>query len=153
MTVRDAIKMSAEEVEAFLGEQKTLIVATIGRNGLPHLAPMWFAWVDGELVFCTDRKSQKIVNLQRDPRCSVLAEAGETYDQLRGVHMEGVTEFMPDLGRVVDAVVARNFGEVGSDPDAREALRKAMSRRVAVIFRPTKTASWDHRKTMSGVTP
>ena len=151
--MRDAIRMSASEVEAFLGEQKTLIVATIGRNGLPHLAPMWFAWVDGELVFCTDRKSQKIVNLQRDPRCSVLAEAGETYDQLRGVHMEGVTEFTPDLGRVVDAVVARNFGEVGSDPDAREALRKAMSRRVAVIFRPTKTASWDHRKTMSGVTP
>jgi PPOX class probable F420-dependent enzyme len=150
--VRDAIKMSAEEVEAFLGEQKTLIVATIGRNGLPHLAPMWFAWVDGELVFCTDRKSQKIVNLQRDPRCSVLAEAGETYDQLRGVHMEGVTEFTPDLGRVVDAVVERNFGEVGSDPEAREALRKAMSRRVAVIFRPTKTASWDHRKTMSGAT-
>ncbi|SFR04805.1 PPOX class probable F420-dependent enzyme [Lentzea waywayandensis] len=151
--MRDAIRMSAAEVEAFLGEQKTLIVATIGRNGLPHLAPMWFAWVDGELVFCTDRKSQKIVNLQRDPRCSVLAEAGETYDQLRGVHMEGVTEFTPDLGRVVDAVVARNFGEVGSDPDAREALRKAMSRRVAVIFRPTKTASWDHRKTMSGATP
>ncbi|MDX8142186.1 pyridoxamine 5'-phosphate oxidase family protein [Lentzea sp. BCCO 10_0061] len=150
--MRDAIKMSAEEVEAFLGEQKTLIVATIGRNGLPHLAPMWFAWVAGELVFCTDRKSQKIVNLQRDPRCSVLAEAGETYDQLRGVHMEGVTEFT-ELGPVVDAVVARNFGEVGSEPEAREALRKAMSRRVAVIFRPTKTASWDHRKTMSGVTP
>ncbi|MFJ5986805.1 pyridoxamine 5'-phosphate oxidase family protein [Lentzea sp. NPDC092896] len=150
--MRDAIKMSAEEVEAFLGEQKTLIVATIGRNGLPHLAPMWFAWVDGALVFCTDRKSQKIVNLQRDPRCSVLAEAGKTYDQLRGVHMEGVTEFT-ELGPVVDAVVARNFGEVGDDPDAREALRKAMSRRAAVIFRPTKTASWDHRKTMSGVNP
>ena len=150
--MRDAIKMSAEEVEAFLGEQKTLIVATIGRNGLPHLAPMWFAWVAGELVFCTDRKSQKIVNLQRDPRCSVLAEAGESYDQLRGVHMEGVTEFT-ELGPVVDAVVARNFGEVGSEPEAREALRKAMSRRVAVIFRPTRTASWDHRKLMSGATP
>jgi PPOX class probable F420-dependent enzyme len=151
--LRDLIKMTPDEVETFLQGQKTLIVATIGRTGLPHLAPMWFAWVDGELVFCTDRKSQKIVNLQRDPRCSVLAEAGETYDQLRGVHMEGVTEFTPDLGRVVDAVVARNFGEVGADPEAREALRKAMSRRVAVIFRPTKTASWDHRKTMSGVTP
>ncbi|MCX2949070.1 pyridoxamine 5'-phosphate oxidase family protein [Lentzea sp. NEAU-D7] len=151
--MRDLIRMTPDEVETFLQGQKTLIVATIGRNGLPHLAPMWFAWVDGELVFCTDRKSQKIVNLRRDPRCSVLAEAGETYDQLRGVHMEGVTEFTPDLGRVVDAVVARNFGEVGTDPEAREALHKAMSRRVAVIFRPTKTASWDHRKTMSGVNP
>ena len=151
--MRDLIKMTDAEVDTFLSEQKTLIVATIGRNGLPHLAPMWFAVLDGEIVFCTDRKSQKIVNLQRDPRCSVLAEAGETYDQLRGVHMEGVTEFTPDLGRVVDAVVARNFGEVGDDPAAREALRKAMSRRVAVIFRPTRTASWDHRKTMSGATP
>jgi PPOX class probable F420-dependent enzyme len=149
--VRDLIKMTPAEIETFLGEQKTLIVATIGRSGLPHLAPMWFAVLDGEIVFCTDRKSQKIVNLQRDPRCSVLAEAGETYDQLRGVHMEGVTEFT-DLGPVVDAVVARNFGEVGDDETARDAMRKAMSRRAAVIFRPTKTASWDHRKTMSGAT-
>ncbi|HEX7303523.1 pyridoxamine 5'-phosphate oxidase family protein [Lentzea sp.] len=150
--MRDLIKMSSGEVEAFLNEQKTLVVATIGRAGLPHLAPMWFAFLDGEIVFCTDRKSQKIVNLRRDPRCSVLAEAGETYDQLRGVHMEGVTEFT-DLGPVVDAVVARNFGEVGDDETAREAMRKAMSRRVAVIFRPTRTASWDHRKTMPGATP
>ncbi|MEV6236120.1 pyridoxamine 5'-phosphate oxidase family protein [Lentzea sp. NPDC051838] len=151
--MRDLIKMTDAEISAFLDGQKTLIVATIGRNGLPHLAPMWFAVLDGEIVFCTDRKSQKIVNLQRDPRCSVLAEAGETYDQLRGVHMEGVTEFLPDLGRVVDAVVARNFGEVGDGEQEREALRKAMSRRVAVVFRPTRTASWDHRKLMSGVTP
>jgi PPOX class probable F420-dependent enzyme len=151
--VRDLIKMTDAEVAAFLDGQKTLIVATIGRTGLPHLAPMWFAVLDGEIVFCTDRKSQKIVNLQRDPRCSVLAEAGESYDQLRGVHMEGITEFTPDLGRVVDAVVARNFGEVGDGDQEREALRKAMSRRVAVIFRPTRTASWDHRKLMSGATP
>ncbi|MFI6095923.1 pyridoxamine 5'-phosphate oxidase family protein [Lentzea sp. NPDC051213] len=150
--MRDLIKMTPAEIETFLDGQKTLIVATIGRTGLPHLAPMWFAVLDGEIVFCTDRKSQKIVNLRRDPRCSVLAEAGETYDQLRGVHMEGVTEFT-DLAPVVDAVVARNFGEVGDDDAAREALRKAMSRRVAVIFRPHRTASWDHRKTMSGVTP
>lgn len=151
--MRDLIKMTPAEIDEFLAGQKTLIVATIGRNGLPHLAPMWFALLDGEIVFCTDRKSQKIVNLRRDPRCSVLAEAGETYDQLRGVHMEGVTEFTPDLGRVVDAVVARNFGEVGDGEQEREALRKAMSRRVAVIFRPTRTASWDHRKLMSGATP
>jgi len=145
--------MTDAEVRTFLDGQKTLIVATIGRNGLPHLVPMWFAVLDGEIVFCTDRKSQKIVNLRRDPRCSVLAEAGETYDQLRGVHLEGVAEFTPDLGRVVDAVVARNFGEVGANDEAQEAMKKAMSRRVAVIFRPTRTASWDHRKLMSGVTP
>ncbi|MGW4210784.1 pyridoxamine 5'-phosphate oxidase family protein [Lentzea sp. NPDC004789] len=151
--MRDLIRMTDAEVREFLDGQKTLIVATIGRNGLPHLVPMWFAVLDGEIVFCTDRKSQKIVNLRRDSRCSVLAEAGETYDQLRGVHLEGVAEFTPDLGRVVDAVVARNFGEVGDDDEAREAMKKAMSRRVAVIFRPTRTASWDHRKLMSGVTP
>ncbi|SDG64644.1 PPOX class probable F420-dependent enzyme [Lentzea fradiae] len=143
--MRDLIRMTGTEVEAFLNEQKTLVVATIGRAGLPHLAPMWFAFLHGDIVFCTDRKSQKVVNLRRDPRCSVLAEAGETYGELRGVHMEGVGEFT-DLGPVVDAVVARNFGEVGDDETAREALRKAMSRRVAVLFRPTRTASWDHRK-------
>ncbi|SES24206.1 PPOX class probable F420-dependent enzyme [Lentzea xinjiangensis] len=151
--MRDLIRMTPAEVRSFLEGQRTLVVATIGRTGVPHLAPMWFALPDGDIAFCTDRKSQKVVNLRRDPRCSVLAEAGETYDQLRGVHMEGVAEFTPDLGRVVDAVVARNFGEVGADETAREALRKAMSRRVAVLFRPVRTASWDHRKTMSGATP
>jgi PPOX class probable F420-dependent enzyme len=137
--------MSPAEVAAFLDEEKTLIVATLGRNGMPHLAPMWFARLDGHIVFCTDRNSQKIVNLHRDPRMSALAEAGESYDQLRGVHMEGLAEFTDDIERVVDAVVERNIGPL--DGDGVAAVRHAMTKRVAVIFRPTKVVSWDHRKT------
>lgn len=140
--MREHIKMSPAEVDAFLAEQKTLVVASIGRSGVPHLAPMWFAVLDGAIVFCTDRKSQKIANLRREPRMSVLVEDGETYGELRGVFMEGVAEFTPDVVRVVDAVVARNIGPV----DDAVALRRAMAKRVAVIFRPDKVVSWDHRK-------
>lgn len=140
--MRDLIRMTQSEVDAFLDECRTLVVASIGRAGVPHLAPMWFAVLDGDIVFCSDRKSQKMVNLRRDPRLSVLAEAGETYGELRGVFMEGVAEFTPDVARVVDAVVARNIGPL----DDTGSVRRAMAKRDAVIFRPTRTVSWDHRK-------
>ncbi|GLZ31784.1 PPOX class F420-dependent enzyme [Lentzea sp. NBRC 105346] len=140
--MRDHIRMTPAEVHAFLSAQRTLIVGSVGLSGVPHLAPMWFAFLDGNIVFCTDRKSQKIANLRREPRMSVLAEAGETYGELRGVFMEGVAEFTDDVPRVVDAVVARNIGPVEESGQ----LRRAMAKRVAVIFRPSKVASWDHRK-------
>jgi PPOX class probable F420-dependent enzyme len=140
--MREHIRMSPTEVDAFLDEQRTLVVASIGRSGMPHLAPMWFAVLDGDIVFCTDRKSQKIVNLRREPRMSVLVESGESYGKLRGVFMEGVAEFTDDLARVVDAVVARNIGPV----EDNDAMRHAMAKRVAVTFRPHKVVSWDHSK-------
>ncbi|TWP54101.1 PPOX class F420-dependent oxidoreductase [Lentzea tibetensis] len=145
--MREHIRMSKAEVHAFLDEQRTLVVASLGRSGLPHLAPMWFAVLDGDIVFCTDRNSQKIVNLRREPRMSALVESGEEYGDLRGVHMEGTAEVSDDpavIARVVNAVVARNIGPL--DESGREGMRHAMSKRVAVLFRPTKVVSWDHRK-------
>jgi long-chain acyl-CoA synthetase len=145
---RDRVKMSKAEVDDFLLEQRTLVVASIGKSGVPHLAPMWFAVLDGEIVFCTDRHSQKIVNLRREPRMSALVETGETYGELRGVFLEGVAEVSDDpadLARVVDAVVARYVGPLDDD-ESREGLRRAMAKRVAVVFRPSRVSSWDHRK-------
>ena len=144
---RDRVKMSQAEIDAFLAEQRTMVVASIGKSGVPHLAPMWFAVLDGQIVFCTDRSSQKIVNLRREPRMSALVEAGEGYGELRGVFMEGVAEVSAEpaeIARVVDAVVARNIGPL--DEDGSEGMRRAMAKRVAVTFRPDRVASWDHRK-------
>src|SRR6266508_1813191 len=113
MSRRDQIKMSPEEIDAFVAERRTLMVASVAADGAPHLVPMWFALVDGEIVFWTYRSSQKIVNLRRDPRLTCLLEAGETYQELRGVSMQGtatITEDPSAVRRAGEAILARYAG-------------------------------------------
>ena len=86
---RDQIRMSEEEQERFIDQQKSLQVATINRDGTPHLSTLWFDVVDGDLVFETFTKSQKIKNLERDPRISCLLEDGLVYEELRGIQING----------------------------------------------------------------
>jgi nitroimidazol reductase NimA-like FMN-containing flavoprotein (pyridoxamine 5'-phosphate oxidase superfamily) len=88
MSRRATITMTTDEVRAFLEEQRVVTVATIGPNGRPHLVPLWFVVEDGGLAGWTYRSSQKVANLRRKPEATVQLEAGETYDQLRGVTME-----------------------------------------------------------------
>ena len=96
---RDQVVMSAEEVDTFLAQQRSATVATLGPSGAVHLVGMWYAYLDGTVYLETKAKSQKVVNLRRDPRMSFLVEAGHTYDQLRGVSLEGagVVDDDPDL--------------------------------------------------------
>lgn len=84
--------MSDPEVAAFLDEQRTVICATNGRNGWPHLMPLWFVVRDGRLWSWTYAKAQKTRNLERDPRATLQVEAGTTYEQLRGVMFECETQ-------------------------------------------------------------
>ena len=93
---RDQIRMSEEEQAQFIGEQKSLQVATINRDGTPHLSTLWFDVVDGDIVFETFTKSQKIKNLERDPRISCLLEDGLVYEELRGIQINGTAELYSD---------------------------------------------------------
>jgi PPOX class probable F420-dependent enzyme len=93
---RDAIKMSDEEIRTFLAAGRDLQVASINADGTPHLVTMWYAMRDGEIAFWTYAKSQKVVNLRRDPRLSVLVAMGEVYDQLKGVSIIGRAEIVDD---------------------------------------------------------
>jgi PPOX class probable F420-dependent enzyme len=139
--------MSPAEVEAFVREHRTLIVASLGPRGHPHATPMWYGLLDGDVVFWPYAASQKAVNLRRDPRMSCLLEAGETYGELRGVLMEGTAQLSTDperVARVGEAVAARN-GLGGLGADAGEIRRRA-AKRVAVTFRADRVTSWDHRK-------
>ena len=86
---RGQIVMSDDEVPEFLHQQRSSTVATYGPQGQIHLVGMWYAVMDGQIWFETKRKAQKVVNLRRDPRMSFLVETGHTYDQLRGVAIEG----------------------------------------------------------------
>jgi PPOX class probable F420-dependent enzyme len=146
--MRDAIRMTEAEIVALLDECKSLQVATLDQTGAPHLTTVWFAYDDGAYLFETYGKSQKVVNLRRDPRVAVLAEQGTSYDQLRGVSVQGRAQIVDsgaDLLRLMKLIVRRNHR--GLDEGEVETIAASMAeKRVVVVVRPDKVISWDHRK-------
>lgn len=145
---RDQIRMSDREVWDFIASRKSMQVATLGRDGAPHLTTLWFALVDGNLVFETFTKSQKIRNLERDPRIAVLFEDGLDYGELRGVSINGRAELVGDPERVhvlARAVMRRNQPAL-SDEQVDQASKLMSRKRTAVVVHPETIVSWDHRK-------
>ncbi|MEN8113889.1 MAG: pyridoxamine 5'-phosphate oxidase family protein [Actinomycetota bacterium] len=155
---RKDISMTTDEVTAFLDEAAILEVATIGHDGWPHLAPMWFVMEDDKIVFRSFTRSQKIVNLQRDPRLTVLAEEGEAYDELRGVMIKAEARLVEDPAYVLSIYgrLAAKYAMVGPEPveftdeELEEAFGRFAPKNTAVVVEPTKTTSWDHRKIGGG---
>lgn len=144
---RSQIEMSQAEVDAFLAASRTCTVATIGPDGLPHLVAMWYGLVDGHLWFETKLKSQKAVNLQRDPRLTVLVEDGLTYDVLRGVSLEGRGVIVDDpdaLWEVGVSVWERYNGPYTEE--LKPLVELMLHKRIAVRVEVERTRSWDHRK-------
>jgi PPOX class probable F420-dependent enzyme len=145
---RDKIRMTPEEINTFLDVSKSLIVATLDRDGAPHLTTLWFARLGNDILFETYGSSQKVVNLRRDPRISVMCEAGETYDQLRGVSIQGRAEIVdtsPYLDALMSIIIHRSFP--GQSPEKLQAhVADMIRKRVVVVVHPIKYMSWDHRK-------
>lgn len=153
MSRRDQIRMTPGEVTAYFAEQKVINVATMGRNGRPHLAPLWYIPRGEGVATWTYRKSQKVANLFRLPQATVLIESGESYDKLRGVSMECDVEFVEDTDAVAEiglAMAMRYAGVDGDPADAPDELRggvlKQAPKRIGLVFTPTKIVSWDHTK-------
>ncbi|SIS07519.1 pyridoxamine 5'-phosphate oxidase family protein [Williamsia sterculiae] len=144
---RAQIVMSTEEVQQFVATSRTATLATHGPHETIHLVAMWYAVTDGEIWFETKAKSQKAVNLRRDARCSVSIEAGYTYDQLRGVAIEGTAEITddPDHRLAVGISVWERYNGPYSE-ELRPAVDEMMRNRVAVRLVADRTRSWDHRK-------
>ena len=145
--------MTDDEVAVFIDSCRNLQVATLDADGSVHLSTLWFAVVDGRLVFETYTKSQKIVNLQRDPRITVLVEDGDEYEELRGVMIRGravLHDDPPDVHRLAREVMVRNQPGIPVELLDRAAAQMA-TKRTAVVVEPERTVSWDHRKL--GTTP
>ena len=145
---RDQIKMSEAEVEAFLEDQRTMSIATVGRDGRPHLVAMWYAFLDGVPSFWTFAKSQKVVNLRRDPRITCMVEAGDTYDQLRGVELVARAEIIEDAEEVQRFGVAEfeRYQNTKVSEALMPSIRQMASKRVVVKIHTERVVSWDHRK-------
>ncbi len=140
--------MSAAERAAFLDEQRTVVCATVGPRGWPHLMPLWYVMRGEEIWAWTYGKSQKVRNLERDPRATLQVETGAEYDQLRGVMIEAQTEIHRDLETVVALATElfTRYAGGSSSGDMEAAIRAQAPKRVALQFVASKTVSWDHRK-------
>ncbi|MFF0530217.1 pyridoxamine 5'-phosphate oxidase family protein [Nocardia amikacinitolerans] len=144
---RAQIVMTDAEIVEFLERSRIATLATLGPQGRPHLTAMWYALIDGEIWFETKAKSQKAVNLRRDPRVTCMVEAGQTYDQLRGVSIEGYAEIIDDpekLFAVGVSVWERYTGPYSEE--VRPLVENMLNKRVAVRVVPERVRSWDHRK-------
>ncbi|HEX6524416.1 MAG TPA: PPOX class F420-dependent oxidoreductase [Streptosporangiaceae bacterium] len=141
--------MTDEEAALFLHQSRTATVATIGPDGFPHLVAMWYGLLDGKVCFETKAKSQKVVNLRRNPAVSCSVEAGESYDQLRGVAIEGTATIIEDTSSdeywaVAISVFERYQGAY--TPQLRPLVEQMMNKRVVIRVDPVRFRSWDHRK-------
>ena len=151
---RQDISMTPEEVRAFLEAGRTLQVASLHRDGRPHLVPMWYVVEDGRVVFRSFTRSQKILNLQRDPRLSVLLERGEAYAELQGVMIEGRARLIDDPAYVLALYgrMAAKYAMLGPEPRAlppdelATAFGRYAAKNTAVVVDPTRTTSWDHTR-------
>ncbi len=157
---RTDVTMTEVELLDFLGEgQKTLQVASNDPDGYPHLVPMWFVVEDGKVVFRSFSKSQKILNLRRDPRLTVFAGEGKGYSELRGAMIKGEAKLVDDADYCLDLYVALanrypffEGVQPGATPEdeAREYFARYAAKQTAVIVEPVEIVSWDHRKLAGG---
>lgn len=148
---RSRITMTDAEVSEFLEQSRTAMLASNGPGGMPHLVAMWFGVIDGKLYFETKAKSQKAANLRRDPKIVAMIEAGDSYDQLRGVSIEGTAVLIEDdeTGHDEYWATAVNVFERYTGPyteDLRPILDYMMNKRVVIRIDPVRVRSWDHRK-------
>jgi PPOX class probable F420-dependent enzyme len=149
---RDQIKLTPDEIATFLDAQRVVTCATNGPHGRPHLMPLWYVVRGGEIWAWTYAKSQKVRNLERDPRATLQIEDGEQYQELRGVMIEAKTTIHRETELVagVGAELAVRYGGGATVPEFMDAMRAQAAKRVALQFVPERTASWDHRKLGGG---
>ncbi len=151
MKRRDHIKLTDDERDEFLSGNLNCTLATIDANGFPHLTAMWYALIDGKFHFATYAKSQKVINLQQNPKCSVLVEDGDTYSTLRGYTVQGRADIVQDAELAGDVLIETSKRYAGLDVGAagesvEKVIRERGAKRSVIIVQPEKVMSWDHRK-------
>jgi PPOX class probable F420-dependent enzyme len=147
---RAEIKLTDAEQRELIEGERVVVVSSLGPRGWPHSTPMWYVPREGLIWVWTYAKSQKVRNLERDPRATLLVETGREYTELRGVMIEAEAEIHRDLETVSEfgkqLTVRYSEGLESVEGDAAAALEAQAAKRVAIEFHPRRTATWDHRK-------
>jgi PPOX class probable F420-dependent enzyme len=146
------ISMSPDEIDRFLSALHTAVLSTLARTGFPHMVGMWFVHTGDEVRMWTYGKSQKVQNLRRDPRCALLIEHGDSYNELRGVLIRSEAQIIDDRRVVVEVGTAlyRRYslpasGEAAQRSPEAEIDRQA-AKRVVLALAMERLVSWDHSK-------
>jgi hypothetical protein len=146
---RDQIKLTPAEMAEFLARERVMDVATMGRDGWPHVTALWYVMRGPDPWIWTYRKSQKVKNLERDDRATTLIESGHEYAELKGVMMKCRAHIEYDIEPILDFAEELFAKYQATQPGAegmRGALRGQAAKRVAIRFEVVETASWDHSK-------
>lgn len=148
---RELIQLSEEETRDYLDSKKTLIIVSNGKDGFPHPMPMWFYRDEAANLYCTTfRKSQKVLNFQRDPKAALLIESGVDYEELKSVLIYANVDVIDDFDVVCDTLVKINTrGQVVDEEQVKKllgAVSKTAEKRVVLKFTPVQQVSWDHSK-------
>lgn len=141
--------MTDDEVRLYLDEQRVLNVATLGPSGHPHLVAMWYALIEGKVQFWTFAKSQKIVNLRRDPKMTGLIESGDSYNELKGVELVGNGQVIDDYERILHLgkeLAVRYNGPAALADELMPFIEAQARKRLAIEFEVERVVSWDHSK-------
>jgi PPOX class probable F420-dependent enzyme len=158
MSRRTEIQMNDEEIRDYLTNSRTVILVTNGRRGHPHAVAMFYTTDDDLTVnMATYGRSQKIKNIERDPKVTLLVESGEKYEELRGLMIQGTATITEDLDKTVQVMVEATSTPDQQLPDASELdqdLKVAMAgKRLLIRVKPERFVSWDHSKLSAGETP
>jgi PPOX class probable F420-dependent enzyme len=147
---RDQIKLTEEELAELVESERVVVLSTLGPRGWPHVMPLWYVPRDGDVWIWTYAKSQKVKNLERDARATLMIETGVEYTELRGVQIEAEAELIRNVDRIVDfakdLTVRYSEGIDSVQGEAAAALQAQAPKRVAIHFHPRRIATWDHRK-------
>ena len=150
-SLRDKIKMSEEELSSFLQKQISLQIGTINKDGSPHLTTMWYLYDGENFIFHTYTKSQKIINLKRDSRITLLTEAGSQYSDLQGIIVYGNAEIINGKDSLEEVIrymemVGEKYVKDEEGAQYIEGMKIQAPKRSVVIVKPSKFISWDHTK-------
>lgn len=147
---RELISMTPEEIRAYLESQRRIIVVTNGPHGLPHPVPMNYGLdAEGRIIITTFRKSQKVRNLERDPRATLLVESGTTYRELKSLIAYCDAEIIDDpalVPKLMRMVRAEEALAASLSQPMGEQVQASIAKRVIVRFTPFRCVSWDHAK-------
>ena len=148
MKKRNAIELSPEQQRDFLASSKTIILSTIDGHGYPHSVAMWYvADDDGSILMTTYAKSQKALNIRRNPKVSLLVESGVAYAALKGVLIRGEAELIEDFDQRLSVIARIHQKMSGSLADGvDEAMKRQAAKRTLIKVVPKRTSSWDHSK-------
>ena len=147
MTRREAIQLTPNERDEFLLQARTIVLSTIDQRGYPHSVAMWYVMDGDRCLMTTYAKSQKAMNIRRNPRVALMTESGTTYETLKGVLIRGQAELIQDTDFCAGVLARVHRKMSGAMPEGIEEALKAQARkRVVIKVVPERISSWDHGK-------